>query len=142
MSIELNSIPEQFAKKAESLSAFGGLNLLYIKKSVASLIGQIGRGGIFDEYTKHDISHIDEMLKNLEWIVPQQTQKVMSAADWLMIVLAIYFHDMGMLVTKEEFEARTKPESGFTNFCDHVLFTGLNGPDYKSRGNSFIINML
>ncbi|WP_427501530.1 HD domain-containing protein [Methylomonas sp. MED-D] len=39
------------------------------------------------------------MLKNLDWIIPEQTKKVMSDADWLMIVLAVYFHDMGMLVT-------------------------------------------
>lgn len=133
MSIELTTDPELRAKKAEELTAFGGLNLVYIKRSVAQLLGQIGREGIFDQYTKHDISHIDEMLKNLEWIIPEQTKKVMSDADWLMIVLAVYFHDMGMLVTKDEFKARTKPESGFTNFCEEMLFAGPSGPDYKAK---------
>ncbi|MDT4328934.1 hypothetical protein RPD76_03400 [Methylomonas sp. MV1] len=99
MSIELTTTPEQYAQKAEKLAAFGGLNLLHIKRSVALLLGQIGKEGIFDQYTKHDISHIDEMLKNLDWIIPEHTKKVMSDADWLMIVLAVYFHDMGMLVT-------------------------------------------
>ncbi len=132
MPIVLHTDPELRAKKAEELSAFGGLNLLHIKRSVAQLIGQIGREGIFDQYTKHDISHIDEMLKNLEWIIPEQTKTVMSDADWLMIVLGVYFHDMGMLVTKDEFNARATPESGFSHFCEHVLYAGASGPDYKA----------
>lgn len=133
MPIELTTIPEQNAQKAEKLSAFGGLNLLHIKRSVASLIGQIGRGSIFDQYTKHDITHIDEMLQNLEWLIPESTKQVMTDADWLMIVLAVYFHDMGMLVTKDEFEARENLKSGFLNFCDEVLFAGPSGPDYKAK---------
>src|SRR6185503_11705911 len=99
MSVELSSLAEQEAKKAESLPAFGGLNLLHIKRQVALLLGLIGRGGIFDQYTRHDISHIDEMLRSLEWLVPDTTKRIMSPADWLMVVLAIYFHDLGMLVT-------------------------------------------
>jgi molecular chaperone HtpG len=135
MSVELTTAAEQNAKKAETLPAFGGLNLIHIKRSVASLIGQIGRGSIFDEYTKHDITHIDEMLRNLDWIIPDSTKKIMSDADWLMIVLATYFHDMGMLVTKDEFEARTTTGSGFPIFCEQVLFAGTNGPSYKAKIN-------
>ena len=133
MSIELTTLPEQIAQKAEKLAAFGGLNLLHIKRSVASLLGLIGREAIFDQYTKHDITHIDEMLSNLEWIIPDSSKQAMSDADWLMIVLAVYFHDMGMLVTKAEFEARGEQESGFPAFCEHVLFAGPDGPDYKAK---------
>lgn len=133
MTVKLTTTPEMNAQKSEKLAAFGGLNLLHIKRSVASLIGQIGRGAIFDEYTKHDITHIDEMLRNLEWIIPEPTKQIMSDADWLMIVLAVYFHDMGMLVTKDEFEKRANPGSGFLVFCEQVLFAGPNGPDYKAK---------
>jgi molecular chaperone HtpG len=133
MSVELTNPSELNAKKAEQLVAFGGLNLLHIKRQVASLLGLIGRDAIFDQYTKHDITHIDEMLRNLEWIIPESSKSAMNAADWLMIVLAVYFHDMGMLVTKDEFAARTDSGSGFPAFCDQVLFAGPNGPDYKAK---------
>jgi molecular chaperone HtpG len=133
MSIELTTLPERNAQKAEKLAAFGSLNLLHIKKSVASLLGLIGREAIFDQYTKHDITHIDEMLRNLEWIIPDSSKPAMSDSDWLMIVLAVYFHDMGMLVTKAEFEARATAGSGFPAFCEQVLFGGANGPDYKAK---------
>lgn len=131
MTINLNSIAEKKAQKAEELTAFSGLNLLHIKRQAASLLGLIGQNGIFDQYTKHDISHIDEMLANLDWIIPDTTKSVMSEGDWLMIVLAVYFHDMGMLVTKDEFEARQS--SGFPKFCDEVLFVGQSGADYKAK---------
>lgn len=131
MTVELTSTSEIKAQNAQKLTAFGGLNLLYIKKSVASLLGQIGRASIFDQYTKHDVTHIDEMLRNLEWIIPEPTKQMMSDADWLMIVLAVYFHDLGMLVTKDEFNARA--ESGFFFFCEQVLFAEPNGPDYKAK---------
>jgi molecular chaperone HtpG len=74
------------------------------------LFGLIGREGIFDQYTRHDISHIDEMLQNLKWLVTDSSKKSMSPADWLMVVLAIYFHDLGMLVTKEEYNARNSSD--------------------------------
>ena len=133
MSVELTSLAEQNALPAEKFAAFGGLNLLHIKREVASLLGLIGRDKIFDQYTKHDITHIDGMLRNLDWIIPDGSKCAMSASDWLMIVLAVYFHDMGMLVTKAEFENRWQPSSGFSTFCEQVLFGGANGPDYKAK---------
>jgi len=131
MIVALDTVAERNAKKAEDLPAFGGLKLLNIKNHVASLLALIGRDGIFDQYTKHDISHINTMLSSLDWIIPAATKKTMSPADWLMVVLAIYFHDLGMLVTKDEFNARDS--SGFPGFCDTVLFGGPHGADYKAQ---------
>jgi molecular chaperone HtpG len=131
MKTDFTTLAEQEAKKAESLPAFGGLNLLHIKRQVAVLLGLIGRGGIFDQYTRHDISHIDEMLASLEWLIPDMTKKSMSPADWLMVVLAIYFHDLGMLVTPGEFAARNT--SDFPHFRDDVLFGGADGADYRAK---------
>jgi hypothetical protein len=117
MSVDVRSLAEQQARQAEALSAFSGLNLLHIKRQVALLLQQIGGQGIFDEYTRHDISHIDAMLSMLtECIIPARTQDVMSKADWLIAVLAIYFHDLGMLVTKSEYTQRH--QSGFPQYRD------------------------
>ena len=101
--IKLQSYAELQAEKAENLKAFSGLKLLHVKRQVSLILAQIGRDGIFDEYTKHDISHIDYMLNSLDWIIPESTKTTMTASDWLMVTLAIYFHDLGMLVTKDEF---------------------------------------
>ena len=131
MSIDLTTRAEREAQKAEDLPAFSGIKLLHIKRSIAELLRQIGGNGIFDEYTRHDISHIDAMLELLDWLIPADTRDKLTAADWLMTVLAIYFHDLAMLVTKDEFKRRD--ESGFREFCDRELFQGDQGIDYRAK---------
>ncbi|REA60670.1 ATP-binding protein [Dyadobacter luteus] len=126
----LTSKAERLAEKAENLSSFSGLKLLHVKKQISLILGQIGKNGIFDEYTKHDISHIDFMLDSLEWIIPLETQEKLTSANWLMITLSIYFHDLGMLVTKEEFKERKK--SSFTSFKQSII-DGNYGLDYKDK---------
>lgn len=106
MKKELISYVEKQAEKAENLSFCSGIKLLHIRNSVEELLSLIGRGGIFEEYTLHNIEHIEEMLKIVEWLVPDETKKEMTYAEWLMLTLAVYFHDLGMLVTKDEYENR------------------------------------
>jgi len=50
-----------------------------------------------------------------------------------LITLSIYFHDMGMLVTRDEFNSRD--QSGFDAFCAEVLFSGSRAAEYKARVN-------
>lgn len=107
---ELKTQIEKRAEKAEELRVFSGVKLLHIKKQVELLLEHIGDYGIFAEYTRHDISHIDEMLNIAEWIIPEKTKEAMTSSEWMMLVLAIYFHDMGMLVSKEEYDNRDNTE--------------------------------
>lgn len=79
----------------------------------------IGKGGIFEEYTIHNITHIDEMLKIVEWLIPEKTKKSMTYAEWLMLTLAIYFHDLGMVVTRDEFANRN--ETIFKDYKAKIL---------------------
>lgn len=111
---------ENKAKVANSLRAFSSINLVDIKNKIKTLLALIGREGIFDEYTKHDISHIDRMLYSLDYLIPDSTKEKMTTADWLLIVLSFYFHDLGMLVTKNEFENRTKSKE-FNKFKNNYL---------------------
>lgn len=128
--IKLNSYAELQAEKAESLKAFSGLKLLHVKRQVSLILAQIGRDGIFDEYTKHDISHIDYMLNSLDWIIPESTKSLMTSSDWLMITLAVYFHDLGMLVTKDEFNQRKK--TAFPSYKQSIL-EGSYGLEFKEK---------
>ena len=135
MEIALATPAESKAREAETLPAFGGINLLHIKRQVAALLALIGRSGIFDEYTKHDISHVNESLKLLDdLLIPEETKRIMSPADWLLTVLSIYFHDLGMLVTKKEFKSRD--DTGFPRYRDEILFAGPSGQDYRAKVSS------
>lgn len=121
------------AEKAEKLRTFSGIKLLHIKKQVEKLLSHIGDYGFFAEYTKHDISHIDEMLKMVEWIIPEKTKSSMTSAEWMMLVLSIYFHDMGMLISKNEFENRDK--TNFARFKSKVYNCEF-GKDYLAKVKS------
>lgn len=130
MITELKSNAEKLAEKAENLKAFSGLKLLHVKKQVELILNQIGKNGIFEEYTKHDISHIDYMLESLDDIIPESTKPLLTSSDWLMITLSIYFHDLGMLVTKDEFNSRDK--TSFPNFKETII-NGEYGLDYRDK---------
>lgn len=105
---------ETRAAKAEEFKFCKGIKLSYIKENVTEILSVIGKNDIFNEYTKHDISHIEEMLNIAEWLIPEKTKSEMTCAEWLMLVLAIYFHDMGMVVTTDEYKNRDK--SDFIDF--------------------------
>jgi len=130
MDQQLMSRAEKEAEKAENLRSFSGMKLLHIKNKIAELLSLIGRNEIFDEYTKHDISHINEMLSLVDWLIPHETSTQLTPADWLMVTLSVYFHDLGMLVTKEEFEKREE-----TAFCEYrrSLSDGDLGTQYHTK---------
>ena len=130
---KLETYAECRAEKAEKLRIFSGLKLLHIKREVKKLLSHIGDYGIFAEYTKHDISHIDEMLKMTEWIIPEKTKTIMTSAEWMMLVLSIYFHDMGMLISKNEFENRDRTK--YAKFKYKVYNCEL-GKDYLAKVRS------
>ena len=110
----LSSIAEQKAIEATSLSFCQGLNLSEIKRQVGNLLSHIGDNGIFSEFTMHDITHVDGMLALTDKVIDDKTRATMTQADWLMIVLAIYFHDLGMFVTQDEYDNRFSD----TDFCE------------------------
>lgn len=130
MSVQLTGRAEKEAEKAENLRPFSGMKLLHIKNKVAEILSLIGRNEIFDEYTRHDISHIDEMLALVDWIIPSETSVRLTPSDWLMITLSVYFHDLGMLVTKEEYDKREN-----TAFSAHKrsLLDGELGMQYRTK---------
>ena len=84
MSSELQTIAERMAEKAEQFEFCKGLKLLYVREQVEKLLASIGRNAIFEEYSLHDISHVDAMLKITDWLIPDSTKKVMTPAEWLM----------------------------------------------------------
>lgn len=123
--VTIDSFAEQKAKDALSLSKFKGVDLSHIKESLAKMLEHITDQGMFDQYTKHDITHIDGMLKLIDDIIPQSVVGTMTPTDWLMIVLSIYFHDLGMLITHEEFDNRYESQ----DYKDFLL--SINDSSYE-----------
>jgi hypothetical protein len=125
-----HSFVEERASEATKLSSFP-INLVDLKRAITEILSQFGKNLMFSEYTPHDVTHIDDMLTTIEWIIPPETKKILSPAEWLTITLVTYFHDMGLVVTEDEFNARDK--SGFKQFCQQQLFSSPNGSDYHAK---------
>lgn len=104
----------------EKYSFCKSINLKSIKETLKDMLNHIGDNGMFIEYTMHDISHVNGMLKLLDIIIPESTKKIMTPADWLMIVLAVYFHDLGMFIPNEEYDNR-QGNSGFISTKEKML---------------------
>lgn len=119
MNNKLENYVEIQAEKAENLSLCRGLKLLHVRDQVEEILDHIGKIGIFEEYTVHSINHIDEMLGIIEWLIPEETKKAITSAEWLMLTLAVYFHDLGMVVTKEEYDNRYNSE--FKKYKDEIV---------------------
>jgi hypothetical protein len=123
---------ESKAAEASSWTALGGLDLLRTRNTLKDLLSQIGATPEFSTYTRHDIAHIDAMLESVDWIIPTDAWKALTAADALLITLSIYVHDLGMLVTKSEFERRE--EGLFPQFIDELFNdSSPRGIDFRDR---------
>ena len=129
----LKTAAEQAADKARELPNFSNFSLPGVRDQVKSMLNLIGRDGIFSTYTHHDISHVDSMLGMLDWLVPEETKSAMTPVDWLLIVLAIYLHDLGMVVTFTEFENREN-NSAFNDWRKSLETTS-EGLEYLARAH-------
>ena len=120
--------------KSRDLPEFQNFSLPGVRTKVAEILRLFGKvEGLFSTYTVHDITHIDAMLKMLDWLIPDSTRSIMSPLDWLITVLGIYFHDMGMVVAAQEFEQRRNNQE-FTSWFDSLQKTS-NGREYLARTN-------
>ena len=68
---EVKSTAELHALEACRKKTFHSINLVDVKDKIASMLSMIGRDGIFSEYTKHSIEHVDGMLVLMDIIIPK-----------------------------------------------------------------------
>ncbi|OQM78217.1 HD domain-containing protein [Rhodococcus sp. 66b] len=126
---------EKLASESLNRSSLGNYNLVAARKTLGELLNSIGRTPEFATYTRHDLSHIDALLMAADWIIPEETFKKLTIADALIITLSIYVHDIGMLVTKNEYASRH--ESDFPTFKSEMLNDESDhGIDFKDRLNA------
>lgn len=121
------------AEVAQRLKSFP-INIRHIRDNVEKLLSQVGRYGFFDEYTDHSFDHVIGMLKMADWLIPAQTKTQLTPSDWILITLSIYFHDLGLLISKDEYERRsTNPD--FQKFKTEPVIASDKYEDYIARIN-------
>ena len=82
----------------------------------------------FPHYSRHDISHVESILDNIEIILGIDRIKQLSIGDIWLILISTYLHDIGMLISCEEEQEAWKTEA-FVDF----LSTFEQGDDKELR---------
>ena len=70
----LSTLAEQRTQGAEQLVPFSAFKLLHVKHQLSIMLSLIEREKLFDQYTRHDITHINELLQMVDWVVPKSTR--------------------------------------------------------------------
>lgn len=66
-----------------------------LEKKAENLLPRIC--GTFPDYTDHDWSHSQAVEDNLNWLLPDTVKRNMSAAELFCLLIAAWFHDVGMI---------------------------------------------
>ena len=69
-------------------------NIMKIRENVSPILGRIS--AFFTDYTNHDVSHCDQVVLNLDWIIPKKVISSLNRYEIQILLLACYLHDVGM----------------------------------------------
>lgn len=128
---------EKLASKAVDLKAFP-LNLVEVRTNVRLLLSELQRYGFYNEYTTHSYDHVHAMLEMADWIIPDSTKELLTAGDYLFLTLSIYFHDLGLLISVQEYEGRSKnPE--YQRYLSQQSTTSVDHLEYMDKLNKLSV---
>lgn len=65
-------------------------------------------GSVFPHYSRHDQSHSDQILVNIERLLGEDRIQLLSATDTWLLLEAAYWHDIGMVVPHKALEDALK----------------------------------
>lgn len=112
-------IPSRFEQKLKEDKTNGSIGIINI---TAAKMGEIFENNdlyFFEEYTDHGIRHINSVLKSADELISDDTFLLLSSDDILLLILAIFMHDIGMhiqLVAFREMVAKTSIDPNLKYF--------------------------
>ena len=103
-----------------------------VAKQAKDILGRIPV--FFEEYTLHDISHSENVIKNMWKFIPDKVKENLNAMEIYLLILSACLHDVGMAVSKDEEDEILESEE-FQKFRDkHEREVDLI-EKYKEEGN-------
>lgn len=91
----------------------------------------------YPHYTKHDISHCEAIITNIEMLLGEDTIKNLSPTDTWLLLHAAYLHDIGMVIECKKIE-----ENWETKEFQDYLHDLENSADDSLSQNARFINSL
>jgi molecular chaperone HtpG len=123
-------------KKKEEEEGYGptlSTTAINVAKQAKDILGRIQV--FFEEYTLHDISHSEDVIKNMWEFIPDKVKENLNAMEIYLLILSAYLHDVGMAVSKDEEDEILESEE-FLKFRDkHEREVDLI-EKYKEEGNT------
>lgn len=65
----------------------------------------------FPSYSRHDISHSEAVIHNIELVLGEENIRSLSATDCFVLLHVVYIHDIGMCITHEDKKNILKDEA-------------------------------
>jgi len=109
-----------FEQRVNDTGSKYGIALTTLKPLTSQLMDGVRTSGFFRTYTDHSMRHAQEMFAILRWLLPQTVQSTLTDVECALLVLSVYFHDLGMLASQREFESRNI-DAEFKSFRDLYL---------------------
>ncbi len=108
------------------------VNLNGVRGAVQQILKEWKGAGFFTEYTDHSFDHVLDMLNTLDWFIPDEDKDALTDADWLLLVLSIYLHDIGLLITRHEFDRRASNHD-YNRFIANPILSGDKQREFEAR---------
>lgn len=83
----------------------------------------------FPSYSRHDVSHSEAVLHNIEMILGEENIKKLSATDCFVLLHTVYIHDIGMCITYEE-RSQILKNGKFHEYLQRLLENGNTDMSY------------
>lgn len=111
-----------FEERVETTGTKYGIALSTLRPLTVQLMDSIRTSGFFRTYTDHSMRHCTEMFTILGWLLPDKVRAALTDVECALLVLSIYFHDLGMLAAQTEFNS-LNGDAAFRSFRELYLQT-------------------
>lgn len=88
---------------------------------------------IFPEYTLHDISHSERVLRYMSELMPEEVQNNLNYQELYILILSAYLHDVGMALERDE-ERKLYQNDDFLEFKDYKVTLNNLIEKYRNEG--------
>lgn len=77
----------------------------------------------FPSYSRHDVSHSEAVLHNIEMLLGEDNIRTLSATDCFVLLHTVYIHDIGMCITHNE-KKKILKDGKFHEYLEQLVENG------------------
>lgn len=86
----------------------------------------------FPSYSRHDVSHSEAVIHNIEMLLGEENIKSLSATDCFVLLHTVYIHDIGMCITHED-KVNILKDGKFHEYLEQLADSGNTDMGYYAN---------